>query len=545
MVPHKRGKTMLKTDFRDDPGFRESTRPDAPHRSWRVAAMAACAFCAVALFARIMTYPMQHDEQFYISAGVLFDRYPLYSGIGFSHLPNVALLFAGAFALLGDTHYLLIGRLLAFAAWIGTFAALMLIARTYARGTLIGGLMIALLALNPMFLNTTGMTATNNFLPVPFMLFGLYLFLRAADRSEPSPALAFASGFVLAVAAGFKANYLLLLIPFAIAALLVPPAVPLRSRLLRVALPLFVGGIAGGLPSILYALDDPQGFIAHIVNAHRGPQLGYWAAHPDPVDPKVIGIGSKLLLAHRLWLSGVAMLTLVLLLSLVAIAVVRRQTFAPRWPLLLVGALAAMGAAISFVPSPSFPQYFPPPLPFAIVLVCLLFGSLDAPGRDLARPVMAAVFALTVITGAPLLLPALTGLAKPGGWTGVQVARDGAAIAARVRQRAGDGPVATLSPIHALEGHLPIYPHFALGQFMVRAAPWVPEGERRHYAYFVTPGTIPSLLSAQPPAAILTGMEGDTDAALEAFATERGYQPVPLSLKKAEDAERVRLYLAR
>jgi len=487
MVPHKRGKTMLKTDFRDDPGFRESTRPDAPHRSWRVAAMAACAFCAVALFARIMTYPMQHDEQFYISAGVLFDRYPLYSGIGFSHLPNVALLFAGAFALLGDTHYLLIGRLLAFAAWIGTFAALMLIARTYARGTLIGGLMIALLALNPMFLNTTGMTATNNFLPVPFMLFGLYLFLRAADRSEPSPALAFASGFVLAVAAGFKANYLLLLIPFAIAALLVPPAVPLRSRLLRVALPLFVGGIAGGLPSILYALDDPQGFIAHIVNAHRGPQLGYWAAHPDPVDPKVIGIGSKLLLAHRLWLSGVAMLTLVL----------------------------------------------------------LLFGSLDAPGRDLARPVMAAVFALTVITGAPLLLPALTGLAKPGGWTGVQVARDGAAIAARVRQRAGDGPVATLSPIHALEGHLPIYPHFALGQFMVRAAPWVPEGERRHYAYFVTPGTIPSLLSAQPPAAILTGMEGDTDAALEAFATERGYQPVPLSLKKAEDAKRVRLYLAR
>ncbi|HEY0624984.1 hypothetical protein [Sphingomonas sp.] len=536
---------MLKTDLGEASGTREAPRSDAVRRSWRIAAIIACALCAIALFARIMTYPMQHDEQFYISAGVLFDRYPLYSGLGFSHLPNIALLFAGAFALLGDAHYLLIGRLLAFAAWIATFAALLLIARRHARGTLIGGLMIALLALNPMFLNATGMTATNNFFPVPFMLFGLYLFLRATDRSRPSPALAFTSGVLLAVAAGFKANYLLLLIPFAAAALLVPPALPLRTRLLRIALPLLGGGIVGGLPSLLYALGDPQGFIAHVFSAHRGPQLAYWAANPDPADPKVIGMGDKLLLAHRLWLSGVSMLTLVLLLTLVAIAFMRRRTFVLRWPLLLVGGLAAIGAAISFVPSPAFPQYFTPPLPFAIILACLLFGSLDAAGREFARPVMAAVLALTVVTGTPLLLPSLAGLAKPGGWTGAQVARDGRAIAALVHERASGGPVATLSPIHALEGHLPIYPHFALGQFMVRAAPWVPEDERRHYANFVTPNGMPALLSARPPAAILTGMEGDTDAALDAFARARGYRVVPLSLKKAEDAERVRLYLAR
>lgn len=536
---------MLKTDLREASGSREGLRSDAAKRSWRTVAIAACALCAIALFARIMAYPMQHDEQFYISAGVLFDRYPLYSGIGFSHLPNIALLFAGAFAVLGDTHYLLIGRLLVFAAWIATFAALVLIARHYARGTLIGGLMIGLLALNPMFLNTTGMTATNNFLPVPFMLIGLYLFLRAADRTEPSPALAFASGFLLAVAAGFKANYLLLLIPFAAAALLVPPSLPLPARLLRIAAPLLAGGIIGGLPSILYALSDPEGFLAHVVNAHRGPQLAYWAANPDPADPKVIGIADKLLLAHRLWLSGVTMITLVLLLALAAIAFVRRRAFVLRWPLLLVAGLAAIGTVISFVPSPAFPQYFTPPLPFAIVLACLLFGALDMAGRDLARPVMAAVLALAVVTGAPLLLSSLTALIRPGGWTGVQVARDGRAIAALVRERAGDGPVATLSPIHALEGHLPIYPHLALGQFMVRAAPWVPEDERRHYANFVTPGTMASLLSARPPAAILTGMEGNTDAALDAFATEHGYRMVPLSLKKAEDAERVRLYLAR
>ena len=535
---------MLKTDFQMEAGSHGMARPGSADRSWRVAVLAGCALTLLALFARIMTYPMQHDEQFYIAAGVLFDRYPLYSGIGFSHLPNIALLFAGAFALLGDAHYLLTGRFLVFAAWVGTCAALLLIARNQVRSWPIGGLMFALLALNPMFLNATGMTATNNFLPVPFMLFGLYLFIRALDREMPSPALTFASGFLLAAAAGFKANYLLFLIPFAVTALLVPRALPLHSRLIRVALPLLAGGVIGGLPSILYALSDMDGFVAHVFSAHRGPQLAYWAAHADPNDPKVIGIADKLLMAHRLWLSGGTMLTLVLLLALAATAVVRRQAFVLRWPILLTASLAAIGAVISFVPTPAFQQYFTPPLPFAVVLAGLLFGALDTAGRDIAKPQIAAVLVLIVITGAPVLLPSLAGIARPGGWTGIQVARDGRAIAVRVRERAADGPVATLSPIHALEGHLPIYPQFALGPFIVRAAPWVPQDDRRHYSYFVTPDAIPALLGAHPPAAILTGMEGDSDAALDAFARQRGYRAIPLSLKKAEDAERVRLYLA-
>lgn len=536
---------MLKTAFQEASGFREVTSPDAPGRTWRIAAAAVAVLCLLGLFARIMTYPLQHDEQFYLSAGVLFDEYPLYSGIGFTHLPNVALLFAGAFALLGDAHYVLVGRLLIFAAWIGAVVALLLIARVYARSTLVGGLMIALLVFNPMFLNATGMAATNNFLPVPFMLFGLYLFLRAADRKQPSTLLALASGFLLAVAAGFKANYVVLLIPFGIAALLVPPGLPPRVRLTRVALPLLIGGVVGGLPSIIYAFGDPEGFVAHVFSAHRGPQLDYWAAHPDPADPKVIGIADKLLLAHRLWLSGVPMLMLVLLLSFLTIAIVRRETLVLRWPHVLVAALAAFGAIISFVPSPSFPQYFTPPLPFAVVLIGLLFGALDMPGRNLARPLVAAVLALTAITGAPLLLPSLPGLADPGEWTGIRVARDGAALAALVRQQGRSGPVATFSPIHVQEGQLPIYPHFALGQFQVRAAQWVPREDRRHYTYFVTPQMIPALLAAQSPAAILTGMEGDTDAALDAFARERGYRMIPLALRKVEDAEQARLYLPR
>jgi hypothetical protein len=37
------------------------------------------------------------------------------------------------------------------------------------------------------------------------------------------------------------------------------------------------------------------------------------------------------------------------------------------WPVVLAAGLALMGVAISFVPSPSFPQYFVPPIPFLTI----------------------------------------------------------------------------------------------------------------------------------------------------------------------------------
>lgn len=506
-------------------------------------AIAALALCMLALFARIMTYPLQHDEQFYVSAGILMDRYSLYQDLGFSHLPNIALLFSGAFALLGDTHYLLIGRLIVFACWIATIAALLLIARDYVRSLLVGGLMVAFVLLNPMFLNATGMAATNNFMPVPFALFGLYLFLRATDAVPVSAALAFASGVLLAIAAGFKANYALLLLPFGLAALLAPPCIPLAQRLRLIALPMLAGGLIGGLPTIIYALEDMKGFIVHVLDFQRGPQLGYWATHADPADPKVIAIGDKLLLAHRLWLSGVSMLMIVTLLSFAAIAISRRSPLL-RWPVLLVAAIAALGTLLAFVPSPSFPQYFTPALPFLAVLIGLVFGAFDGEGRRLAQPLIVSILLLTGVTGAPLLLPSLTGLVKPAGWTGLRVARDGREIATIIRARSADGPVATLSPLHALEGGLPIYPHFALGPFVYRAAPWIREDHRRYFTYFVTADTIPALLASQSPAAIMTGIERGTDAPLERFAQQNGYQAITMSLKKTEDGEVVRLYLS-
>lgn len=533
---------MLDTKVRDaaeagDPAWLRQLGRFAPH-----VAIVLFAFCLLALAGRIMTYPMQHDEQLYVSAAILFDRYPLYSGMGFSHLPNTVLLFSTAFALLGDAQYLLISRCLVFAAWVATVSVLLLFARDYARSMMIGALMIALLVLNPLFLNATGMAATSNFLPIPFALFGLYLLFRIADRSVPSFRLAMTSGLFLALAAGFKANYGVMLAPIVIAILLVP-SLSFRDRLLRLALPMLIGGVIGGLPTIFYLLQDPHGFLVHLVDFHRGPQLGYWAANVDPADPKVIAMGDKMLLAHRFWLSGVTMLIVVMLVSLVAIAAIRRSP-AFRWQIVLVSSIALLGAITAFLPSPAFAQYFAPPLPFLIVLIGLVYGTLDEPGRRLARPSMAAVFLLTVVTGAPMLLSSVTGALNPWSWTGARVARDGASIAALVHSHAGSARMATLSPLHALEGRLDIYPHFALGPFVHRATPWIDKDDRRYFTYLVAPAEVSSLLRREPPAAILTGIEGAADLPLDNFARLHGFHKIDLVLGSTEDGAKARLYLA-
>src|SRR3546814_12041442 len=81
----------------------------------------------------MMAYPLRHDEQIYLPAGILFTSGDLYQDFSFNHLPNLPLLLGGIFALTGSSHYLLVGRIVIFMCWIATVAAFALIAHRYTR----------------------------------------------------------------------------------------------------------------------------------------------------------------------------------------------------------------------------------------------------------------------------------------------------------------------------------------------------------------------------------------------------------------------------
>jgi 4-amino-4-deoxy-L-arabinose transferase-like glycosyltransferase len=486
------------------------------------------------LFVRIMTYPLQHDEHFYVPAAILFSFDRLYPDFGFSHLPNLPILLSGVFAVVGS-HYVLIGRLVIFLAWLATVGALALIGRRYARSNMVAAVLVALLVANPALLDATGMAVTNNFIATPFALFGLFCFVEAATRPSPSRGLAALAGFLLAVAVGFKANYAILLPPVAIAAILVPPYLPMRARLTQLTLPLLVGGIIGGVPTLYFLAQDPSGFLAHVVRFHRGPQLGYWGTNPDPLDPKAIGLSAKVIMAQRSWFSAT---NLIMLLALAFYVVLGfrggrfRSWFdwRSRWPILLLMSITALAAMISFLPTPAFPQYFTIAIPFALMLIALLHGSLDAPEQAMTRPFLIAALALAAFIGTPVLLSTAPRIVDVAHWTGFQVHRDAVRIAKIARVEGPRSSMATLSPVYALEGGLKVYPALAMGPFVYRASAWIPAEDRRHYTSLASPTTVGGMLENAPPSAILTGQEGALDTPLADFATTHGYVAHPIRI---------------
>nr|WP_310524346.1 hypothetical protein [Polymorphobacter sp.] len=480
------------------------------------------ALATLGLFARIMAYPLRHDEQMYLPVGALLSDGALYQDYGFNNLPNLPLLLHLVFTGSGTEHYLLTGRLVIFAGWLlAALAMALIVHRATGSGTAV---VLAVLALftSPPLLGPAGMTVTNNFLPIPFALLGTHFFIAGLDRPHPHRAALVISGLCLAVAAGFKANYIFLAPPFAIAALLLPRHLPVAHRLTTVILPLTLGAIVGALPLLILAAPDPDAFIAHVLNYHRGPHMAYWQANPSVDGPKIMSLGGKVQLAESIWFGGATLLILLSCACLAFAGGLRRDAAKPLWPVLLVAALTLGAALVSFVPTPAFPQYYVAPIPFGIALTALLYGRLDPHRRAAAAPFLQAAAALMLLLGAPRLLADLPQLARPSHWAGNQAHAAGHDIAAAMN---AVGPLATLAPLYALEAGQKIYPELAAGPLVYRVGDLIPQHDRRYYR-MVSPTTIGALLAANPPAAILIGYEGDLDTPLKAFAVAHGYRPV-------------------
>jgi len=495
------------------------------------------AILGLGLFGRIMTYPVQHDEQYYVPAGILFSPDTLYNVLGFGHLPNLPILLHLLYQLPIAGHYLLAARLLIVAGWVGLALALVSIGRMLGAGRAAILLSILLLITNPILLGPTGMAATNNLVPMTLAMFGLAAFIRGELRPDGRFSAFALSGLLLSLAGGFKVNYAVLIAPFVVGCLFLPRTVSLPARLAGVLLPFLVGGLIGGAPTLFFLVRDPQGLLYHTIAFHRGPQIAYWLSHGDPADPKFFDLKSKLVLAQQLWSTGV---TLVLLFSLGAVALISlsisrlhaadRRAF---WPVGLIGSAMLAGVALSFLPTPAFPQYYTPPIPFGLALFLALIGRIPETRGELARPVLSAAAGLALVLGAPMLMPSLPSLLFPRSWTGFQIHDDAGRIAELIGPARLERPVATLAPLYVLEAGDRIYPQLGLGPFIYRAIDYVPPQQQVHFVAPVSPTRVGRVLEATCPAAILVGLEGDLETPLIGFAKAQGYSAHPLMLRAA------------
>lgn len=481
------------------------------------------------VIARVLTFPLKRDEQFYIMGGVLFSP-GLYENFGFSHLPNLPLLFNVIFEMLGTAHYVLVARLIIAAGWIAATLAAWRIGRDIARSTAAAAIIMAALLLNPVFLDQTGMAATNNFLPVPLILWGLWAFVRSVEKGG-EPKLALLTGLLLGTAAGMKANYAVVIAPMGAGALLMPSSLILRDRLARFALPMAAGAIIGLLPTLYFLAKDPAGFFVHTVSFHRGPQLGFWSLVSREVTPAITP-RAKFIVASGVWLGGAS---LVLAAVLIYSAIQARLLRSRDGVLATLLAMLVLAAAISFIPTPAFSQYYTLPIPFLLMVFAVTVSRMSDPERALSAPVFWSAAAAITLAGLPVTAPSILDGVRPQKWTGIAVHREAEKIAALVQR---SGPIATAGPLHVAEGGGSVYPQLALGPFVVRAMKFVPADERAHFAHPEALEEMHGVFRRTMPAAILTGFDATLDPVLSAFAKEAGYRPMPMPLRRSSREER-------
>lgn len=473
------------------------------------------------LIGRLLAYPVQHDEQIHVAAGVLLSQFRLYDDLGYNHLPNLPLLLNAAYTLTGTASFVLIGRFLAVLWWLAAIGALLLIGWRRA-GPLPAICGAILVVTNVLFLTQAGMLITNNVAPIPFALLGLHFFLRAHEDGLPRPLLLALAGFFIAVAIGFKVNYIFLIPPFAVAALVMPRGWTTGQRLGRSVLPMLGGGVIGGMPTLLFLAADTQSFLAHTMRYFTDAHRLYWLALDAP---KNMSLADKVLIAETVWFAGATLLAAAaaLAFALLPFFSADERPRAGRGPALLTLGLAIMGAAISFLPTPAFPQYYTPPMVFVVVLAVLLHARLGPESRRLGGPVLAAAMILAIAGSASRLGPGLMTLVIPSKWEGVKIHKQ----AQHVVQSQGkvfSGKIATLSPIYALEAGARIYPEFAAGPFLYRVADFIPLNDRRYFRT-TSEKDLARFLDADPPSAIVTGEEGQLDNTFINYMKSRGFLP--------------------
>ena len=265
---------------------------------------------------RMMNYEMRRDEQIYVPPARLLDEYRLYLDFFYNHPPGSAWLFHGIRQLTGSDYLLLDARLGVLAAWILLAASVGLVCFALSRSALVSWCITVLFLSNELFLSQVGMTATNNFLPLPFSFLGLGLFIVGVRDGRTRPLLMAMSGLCLSIAAVLKLNAVAFIPPVAVAALLLPSVATFRRRLTQVVAPLLLGGLIGGLPILYYLATDARRFVAHVITYHIGPHAELARIAAFAGEPTVTTLAGKGQLALDVWLAGAMAIEWAALLAL-------------------------------------------------------------------------------------------------------------------------------------------------------------------------------------------------------------------------------------
>ncbi|MBT8428024.1 MAG: hypothetical protein KJO02_08345, partial [Erythrobacter sp.] len=371
---------------------------------------------------RILSYPLNRDENLFVTVAANIGNGDIYRDLGYNHLPNLPYLLGLVYEMVGTSNPLLTARVLLIGFWLLAIVSIWKLSRQLSSGSVAFLAASLVLLCNTMLLTGAGTLATNNFVPVALVFPAFALLVSGIERENLSPARLFFAGLIASLVIGFKANYVFIAPFFALAILITPIANSMKERLVRGLLPLAAGGIIGGLPTLAHMLSDPEAFFAHTLSYFMELHPAYWA---EADLPKAVGIKDKILLAERMWLGNTSLLALVIVGTMAALVTAMNGLRAlTDWKVIVIAGMALCGFVVSFVPTPSFDHYYVPPLPFLVLLILVLAGKIGGEHRRAVTMLMASAAVLCVLNATPRLAGGLASFATTGSWDTLRLARD-------------------------------------------------------------------------------------------------------------------------
>jgi hypothetical protein len=477
------------------------------------------------LFAFAVGLGDDHDDEQYVTAGVLAMHSRIYRDFIYLQTPLYPELLAGVFnSLTNGSGYFLVARLLNWACTIVTCALLWGVGWRITGRHAIGFGTALLFAVSPEVIPGIA-SARNDMVSCAAAMAAMALVLSAIRQHRFTNILMALAGFGFALAVGLKLIYAFVPAGVMVYVLAADLDRPFRQRLVEMALPLALGGAAGGMILLGYGTGAWTAFLYENYTYHReAPFL--WGQRTGDHSSFEASYAVKFVLGQvfkdtTLVIVILTVVTVVTMLTTKAKLQIRRQLSNDGAPLVLF--LVGLALLFGFLPRPPHIQYFQPFGLFMALSVPFLYTAL-APLGQVRLALFGGMILIGCLPGFRLLLQNGSHALDSKNWivTRVQVASQD--IRKRIEARGVSGPILTLSPIFALDAGLPIYRELSAGPFFFRTADHLSTATVESL-HGVSPATLDALLQRRPPSAVLVGKEpAFLEQPLIDFAERRGFE---------------------
>lgn len=490
-------------------------------------------------FSRVVRADYGHDEDQFIASAWLtaHDGLLPYRDYAYFHTPYLVFVYAALFRLVGG-YPLLTARLFSALCASAGMALFFFLAwdffcgqpRRYRLGAAVG--FTLLFALSPLTAAASGFSWNHDAMLLLLLLAFAALY-HAPRRAHPRRWL-FASGVLLGLAIGVRASAVTVLPAFLLALWFFPGVRSLRRYFSFILL--WGGGMALALVPLLvtFLLAPRQFLFGNIEYALLNTRFrldtpvlydrGFPVYGPRNFLEKLGYLGESVIAQP----SNLLAFLLLAFFGWTAMGAALRRKAAPLYETTLLLLLAPLACLGSLLPTPSWMQYFYAPLPFALLAAAYGLAMLTRRGGSLGKWTLALLVWVVLLTNLYQSMDyrRLSFVRYPELWKPLAIHQ----LGDEIRQAVGEGGrVFTLSPLYPLEAGVPIYSQFATGTFAYRTGVQLTPEQRRFYKV-VSEGDLAAFLEADPPAAILIGLDPLLDPPIQEYAQSHGYQKRDLTV---------------